>query len=167
MTNVNSLSTSWSDLEYGVMHGLRDWALASDELNRHLSTWMRLPSSDAEALGQIVWAAQAAAPLSPVELARQIGMTSGAVSVLIDRLERAGYATRHREDADRRRVTVRPTSAALDATEQFLGFAGAEVAGAVRETPADELRVVHAFLTRMTAAAAAANARLRESPRGG
>ncbi len=146
------------------MHGLRDWTMASDELNRHLSTWMGLPVSDAEALGQIVWAAQSDSPLSPASLARQIGMTSGAVSVLIDRLERAGYVTRHREGDDRRRVIVRPTAAALAGTERFLDFAGAEIAAAVRETPDDELRVIHAFLRRMVHAAAAANTRLREEP---
>ncbi|PNW10122.1 MarR family winged helix-turn-helix transcriptional regulator [Microbacterium testaceum] len=164
MTSVNALSTSWSDDEVGVMHGLRDWAMASDELNRHLSTWMGLPVSDAEALGQIVWAAQSGSPVSPALLARQMGMTSGAVSVLIDRLERAGYVTRHREGDDRRRVVVRPTATALEGTERFLGFAGAEVAAAVRETPEAELRVIRAFLGRMTQAASAANTRLRDAP---
>ncbi|WP_150953888.1 MarR family winged helix-turn-helix transcriptional regulator [Microbacterium testaceum] len=164
MTALNSLAMSWSDVEVGVMHGLREWAMASDELNRHLSTWMGLPVTDAEALGQVVWAAQSGNPVSPAVLARQIGMTSGAVSVLIDRLERAGYVTRHREGDDRRRVVVRPTATALEGTERFLGFAGAEIATAVRGTPDADLQTIHAFLERMTRAATAANTRLRAEP---
>ncbi|MFJ4159382.1 MarR family winged helix-turn-helix transcriptional regulator [Microbacterium testaceum] len=164
MTALNSLSMSWSDVEVGVMHGLREWAMASDELNRHLSTWMGLPVTDAEALGQVVWAAQSGSPVSPAVLARQIGMTSGAVSVLIDRLERAGYVTRHREGDDRRRVVVRPTATALEGTERFLGFAGAEIAAAVRETPQADLQTIQAFLERMTRAATTANTRLRAEP---
>ena len=139
MAALNSLSMTWSDLEVAVMHRLRDWTMASDELNRHLSAWMGLPVSDAEALGQIVWAAQSGEPVAPAQLARQIGMTSGAVSVLIDRLERAGHVTRRRDDADRRRVTLHPTATALEGMERFLGFAGAEVAAATRETTAEEL----------------------------
>jgi len=75
-----------------------------------------------------------------------------------------GYVTRHREGYDRRRVVVRPTDAALDGTERFLGFAGAEIAAAVRETPDAELRAIRAFLGRMTQAASAANVRLRDAP---
>lgn len=143
------------------MHRLRDWTVASDELNRHLSAWLGLSVTDAEALGQIVWAAQAGRPASPIELARQIGMTSGAVSVLIDRLERAGFVSRHRDDEDRRRVSVHPSSTALEGVSTFLDLAGAEIAAAVRETPAEEVRIVRAFLERMTSASADANARLR------
>ncbi len=135
--------------------------MASDELNRHLSTWLGLSAADAEALGRIVWADRAGHPMSPIELARQIGMTSGAVSVLIDRLERAGFASRHRDEGDRRRVGVRPTPSALEGVSAFLDLAGAEIAAAVRETPAEEVRVVRAFLERMTSASADANARLR------
>jgi DNA-binding MarR family transcriptional regulator len=43
------------------------------------------------------------------ELAREAGLTTGAVTAVIDRLERAGYARRVRDDEDRRRVTVEVT----------------------------------------------------------
>lgn len=144
------------------MHRLRDWTVASEELNRHLSAWLGLSVTDAEALGEIVWAVQTGRPVSPIDLARRIGMTSGAVSVLIDRLERAGYVSRRRDDEDRRRVSVHPSSSALEGVSGFLDLAGAEIAAAVRDTPAEEVRVVRAFLERMTTASADANARLRE-----
>ncbi|HWK68099.1 MAG TPA: MarR family transcriptional regulator [Rhizobiaceae bacterium] len=46
------------------------------------------------------------------ELARHTGLTTGAVTSLIDRLEHAGYVTRERDPHDRRRVYVslRPES---------------------------------------------------------
>ena len=43
------------------------------------------------------------------ELAAEAGLTTGAVTAVIDRLERAGYARRVRDDDDRRRVTVEVT----------------------------------------------------------
>lgn len=167
MDEIDPLTAEWADDEVAVMHGLRDWAVGFDELNRHLSSWMRLPGSDAAALGQIVWAERAGEPLSPARLSRRIGMTSGATTVLIDRLETAGHVERHRESLDRRRVTLRPTDEARAESDRFLAFSGAEIAGALRATTPEEARVVLDFLSRMTAAATAANVRLERHARAG
>jgi DNA-binding MarR family transcriptional regulator len=43
------------------------------------------------------------------ELAAEAGLTTGAVTAVIDRLERAGYARRVRDEEDRRRVKVEVT----------------------------------------------------------
>jgi DNA-binding MarR family transcriptional regulator len=45
------------------------------------------------------------------ELAAEAGLTSGAITGVIDRLERAGYAARVRAEGDRRKVTVGVTPA--------------------------------------------------------
>jgi DNA-binding MarR family transcriptional regulator len=46
------------------------------------------------------------------ELATEMGMSTGAVTALIDRLEKAGYVNRVRDPGDRRRVLVEPTELA-------------------------------------------------------
>jgi DNA-binding MarR family transcriptional regulator len=48
-------------------------------------------------------------PLTAGEIARQIGLTTGAVTAVIDRLEHAGYARRVRDEGDRRKVMVEAT----------------------------------------------------------
>lgn len=45
-------------------------------------------------------------PLSAGQLADLTGLTTGAVTALIDRLEKLGYVRRERDEADRRRVIV-------------------------------------------------------------
>ncbi len=45
-------------------------------------------------------------------LAELAGLTSGAVTAVLDRLERTGYARRQRDEADRRRVLVELTERA-------------------------------------------------------
>jgi DNA-binding MarR family transcriptional regulator len=45
-------------------------------------------------------------------LAEQAGLTTGAMTTVLDRLERAGYARRVRDAADRRRVLVEVTDEA-------------------------------------------------------
>jgi DNA-binding MarR family transcriptional regulator len=62
-----------------------------------------LNASDLECLDLV----QLQGPRTAGELARATGLTSGAITGLIDRLERAGYVTRDGDPADRRRVVVR------------------------------------------------------------
>jgi DNA-binding MarR family transcriptional regulator len=47
--------------------------------------------------------------MSAGELARASGLTTGAITGVIDRLERAGYAQRVADPSDRRRVLIEPT----------------------------------------------------------
>jgi DNA-binding MarR family transcriptional regulator len=52
-------------------------------------------------------------PLSAGALARSTGLSTGSVTALIDRLERAGYVERVADPADRRRVLVRHIAEAV------------------------------------------------------
>jgi DNA-binding MarR family transcriptional regulator len=53
-------------------------------------------------------------PVPAGRLADQMGLTTGAITTVLDRLERAGYARRVRDPSDRRRVLVEPTLDALE-----------------------------------------------------
>ncbi|MBU2668210.1 MarR family transcriptional regulator [Actinoplanes bogorensis] len=167
MAAVDPLTADWSPEQTETMHRLRDWAAGFAELNQHLAGWMDLPASDANALGHIIWAAEEGRPLSPADLSRQIGMTSGATTVLLNRLETAGHVRRSREHADRRRVTLRPEPGARERARAFMAEAGAEIAQVLLNTSPDELRTVATFVSRMTAATAAANKRLGAAARSG
>jgi DNA-binding MarR family transcriptional regulator len=47
-------------------------------------------------------------PTTPGRLAEATGLSTGALTGVVDRLERAGYATRAQDPQDRRRVIVAP-----------------------------------------------------------
>ena len=47
-------------------------------------------------------------PMTAGELAREMGITTGAMTAAIDRLERAGFATRENDPNDRRKVIIKP-----------------------------------------------------------
>ena len=51
-------------------------------------------------------------PMGPTELATSLGVRSASVTVLLDRLERAGHVERVRSTSDRRRVLVATTASA-------------------------------------------------------
>ena len=58
---------------------------------------------------------------SPGALADAVGLTTGSVTTMLDRLEALGFVQRTPDPGDRRRVEVRPTSAAVDAAKRLYG----------------------------------------------
>jgi DNA-binding MarR family transcriptional regulator len=58
-------------------------------------------------------------PVPAGRLAKATGLTSGAITTVVDRLERAGYARRVRDLADRRRVLVEVTPLAGERVSRF------------------------------------------------
>ena len=94
-------------------------------------------------------------------LAEATGLTSGAVTRMIDRLERAGYVRREPDARDRRRVIVRASPDRL--TEVFALYGPIqEGAHAVYEHYTDDqLRLILDFLSRSLEMGASEIARLR------
>ena len=85
--------------------------------------------------------------ISAGELAAQAGLTAGAVTGVIDRLERAGYARRVPDPADRRRVTVEVTPAFYKAADRIWGPMAAEWHSLLaRRFTIEELERIAAFL---------------------
>jgi DNA-binding MarR family transcriptional regulator len=60
-------------------------------------------------------------PVTAGRLAQATGLTTGAMTTALDRLERAGYARRLRDRSDRRRVLVELTSQAQIDAGRFYG----------------------------------------------
>jgi DNA-binding MarR family transcriptional regulator len=60
-------------------------------------------------------------PVAAGELARELHLTTGAITSVIDRLERAGYARRVPDPADRRRVLVEATDRTRELTVELIG----------------------------------------------
>jgi DNA-binding MarR family transcriptional regulator len=95
------------------------------------------------------------------ELAVESGLTTGAVTAVIDRLERVGFARRVRDEHDRRKVKV-------EVTDEFYARAG-EIWGPIAAEwqqmltdgfSVDELGTIVAFLTQVEALAERHAARL-------
>jgi DNA-binding MarR family transcriptional regulator len=78
--------------------------------------------TDVECLGAI-----ASGDVTAGDLARATGLTTGAITGVIDRLEKAGFARRERDRNDRRKVYVRMTAAGRAAGETHYGSLGRAV----------------------------------------
>lgn len=85
-------------------------------------------------------------PLTPGRLREHLGLTSGAVTACLDRLEKAGHIRRSRESADRRVVHVRYEEGAKAAARRYF-MPLAEAAERTRERfDGEELAVALRFL---------------------
>ena len=106
-----------------------------------------LSESDVEALELLIDTGAATAG----KLSDLMGLTTGAVTRVIDRLEQAGYVRRVPDPTDRRRVIVElvpEKMAAVEATMARVGEKGAEEISQYSEA---DLAVINDFLTRMEA----------------
>jgi DNA-binding MarR family transcriptional regulator len=67
-------------------------------------------------------------PITAGDLARATGLTTGAVTGILDRLEKAGLVERFRDTSDRRKVFVRPRLEALQRVGRlYQGLAAASL----------------------------------------
>ena len=88
-----------------------------------------------------------AGPIAPTDLARLMGFTTGGITTVIDRLEKAGYVLRRAAGADRRRIVVEVTEATvIKDQEVFVGLfeTTGRFVGSFKQT---ELAAILRFLT--------------------
>jgi DNA-binding MarR family transcriptional regulator len=88
-------------------------------------------------------------PITAGELARRTGLTTGAITGVIDRLEKAGFARRAKDPGDRRRVIIEPV---VKRMERVIGPLFESMARSAAELCAgystDELAVIRDFTVR-------------------
>ncbi|MFI9404273.1 MarR family winged helix-turn-helix transcriptional regulator [Nocardia sp. NPDC052316] len=91
-------------------------------------------------------------PVTAGTIAEHTGLTSGAVTGLVDRLERAGYAKRVRDPRDRRKVLVElvPNERVDALLSAVFGPFGAEMAALGSRYSPTELRAINDWIRRTT-----------------
>lgn len=109
-----------------VMMELRALSTAQDRLDQYAMHRFGINRTDLRALDLIGQAGE----ISPTALAVALGMSTGATSAVLDRLEAAGYARREPDPAHRRRTLVRQTPRAGELGEEV--FAPV-ISGTLRE----------------------------------
>jgi DNA-binding MarR family transcriptional regulator len=98
-----------------VMKQLRALSTAQDRLDHYAMQRFGINRTDLRALDLI----GQAVVISPTALAVALGMSTGATSAVLDRLEKAGYARREPDPGHRRRTLVRQTPRAEELGEEI------------------------------------------------
>jgi DNA-binding MarR family transcriptional regulator len=85
-------------------------------------------------------------PLTPGRLAELTGLTTGTVTGVIDRLERAGFVHRERDTKDRRKVLVVPEAGAMATLGEHYRQHGEHLDTVLGSRDDAQLRVIADFL---------------------
>jgi DNA-binding MarR family transcriptional regulator len=116
-------------------------------------------SSDLECLGYL-----GAGPMTAGALAEATRLTTGAITGVVDRLERAGFARRERDPNDRRKVLVRLSPGAMARVGPYFAPIDRAMRSALSSYEDHDLALLQDFLTRSRDVAATAMAELRSLP---
>ncbi|WP_350278824.1 MarR family winged helix-turn-helix transcriptional regulator [Kribbella sp. HUAS MG21] len=102
--------------------------------------------TDIEALIRILVATDDQ-PMTAGRLASELGLSTGAVTTLIDRLERDGHVRRVRDTVDRRRVIIHYDQTGLEFAGRFFQPLGVHHTAATADFTPEELAIVKRYLT--------------------
>jgi DNA-binding MarR family transcriptional regulator len=99
------------------------------------------------------------------QLAEQTGLTTGAITGLVDRLEKVGFVRRDRDPSDRRKVVIQPI---LEKMEQEIAplFASMsqQMEGVLSSYSDPELAVIQDFVSRSITVRQEETAKLSTDP---
>jgi DNA-binding MarR family transcriptional regulator len=140
-----------------VMAALPSWVNTISQLNRVIADRMGVTATDLDCLHVL----HKHGPATAAELAREVGLTPGAVSRMIDRLDAAGCIKRTDDPEDRRRVLIEASTEGLARIARYYDGLTARSDEDLAEFTLDELLVVLRFVERSQASATEELARLR------
>jgi len=139
-----------AQLHETVISCLRQFIAGSILYNQQIADRVGLRLTDMQCINAL----DLMGPSTPGELARFTGLTTGGVTVMLDRLEKGGYLKREPNPRDRRSVLVHVNPTKVKKMQTFYGEINHRMAALLDETPERELRSVVNLLSKMNASRA-------------
>jgi DNA-binding MarR family transcriptional regulator len=140
-------SPDHNQLRETVIRCLREFIAGSIIYNQQVADRVGLRLTDVQCINVL----ELMGPSTPGELARCTGLTTGGVTVMLDRLEKAGYIKREPNPRDRRSVLVRLKPTKLKKVHALYEEINQRTAALLDQTPESELRSVVNLLSKMNA----------------
>ena len=128
--------------------------------SQEVAARLGIASTDLECLDHLV----TRGPVAAGALAEITGLTTGAITGVIDRLERAGFARRAPDPDDRRKVLVQATDAVGTGIEPYFAPIERASMAALSSYKERELLLILEFLTRAGEAVRSALVELQKMP---
>jgi DNA-binding MarR family transcriptional regulator len=147
------------ELEAALNAAMRDVSGQGVLYSQAVADRLGMNSTDLECLDHIL-----RGPLTAGRLAELTGLTTGAITGVIDRLERAGLARRERDTNDRRKILVAALPAVSERLEPLFAPMERAATAVLSKYRDDELALLLDFLATARDAALSAMAQLRALP---
>lgn len=145
----------WHDSEadreraVAVLEAIRAYGAAETALQRRSEHAMRLSENDISALRYLLRASERGVSVGPRELGEYLGVQSSSITVLLDRLEKAGHVRRIPSPFDRRALIIVPTIPTDETQRAILGDVREELVEVATTLSEDEANTVVDFLDRL------------------
>ncbi len=143
-----SLSTSnRARLHAEIVRQIRQSIAGSILFNQRVADRFGLLLTDMQCLSIL----ELLGPVTPGKLAEYTGLTTGGVTVMLDRLEKAGLVKREPNPGDRRSLLVRVNPRKLKKISSVYAGISRQVESVLAETSESDLQSVAKFYARMNA----------------
>ncbi len=136
---------------------LQRFGLERDRMRASLANAAGISATDLDALEHL----EADGPLTQRQLGDRLALTSGAITMLVDRLEQAGWVRRGPHPSDRRYVLVELSPDALERAPAGLTAYHARIRTIAGNVPAEHREAICSFLRAAADAAYGATDELR------
>ena len=151
-------SVSSQDKAIAVGAAMRRLTAEIDGLDQRAANRFGINRSDLRCLDVL----RGLGPTTPTTLAGAVGMTTGGLSLALDRLETAGYVTRRPNANDGRSVIIEPTEHLAHVEREIFGPLARGMGEIIARYRDADLEVIRDFLDRVAEAAAGAGRSPRE-----
>ncbi len=121
---------------------VQEFQNATDTVDEAVAELLGLNRTDQRCLGVLF----VRGPLTAGQLADAAALSPGAMTAVLDRLERAGFVRRVREEEDRRRILVEVTPEARRRAEELYGPIAADGFAAMRRVSTEDLAMILDFV---------------------
>ncbi|MEU5964927.1 MarR family transcriptional regulator [Micromonospora parva] len=133
-----------------ITNNLRRYSVDAQQVSHAFANLHGLNPTDLNALLAVMDAELLGDPITPGRLGEQLNLSSGSVTALIDRLERAGHIRRDRDTVDRRKVLLHYAHQGMTLAREFFRPLGERTDAVMDRFSEDELAVVHRFMAEMS-----------------
>jgi DNA-binding MarR family transcriptional regulator len=137
---------------------VEDYQAAVNDFDREMARLLGVSETGLRCLEILI---QHLPEATPRQLADRLGLTTGSVTSLLDRLEGLGYVTRSPHPSDRRKLIVRATEAATGRAWELIGPLIGDGQRLLAGYSAEQLDLITDFLTRARGLQEAHTGRLR------
>jgi DNA-binding MarR family transcriptional regulator len=132
---TNSTKT---DLKKRAMTAVREYGIQLTQFQNAMSEWAGLNATDMECVRFLFLRGIA----SPSELSRHTGLTSGATTAMLDRLEKAGLIERRPNPVDRRGTLIAPAASGAEKVASWFESARKALDELISSYSEEELKII-------------------------
>jgi DNA-binding MarR family transcriptional regulator len=123
---------------------VREFQRAVDQGDDEIARLLNLNRTDLRCLDFLLQRG----PSAPSRLAVELGLTTGSVTAMLDRMERAGYITRTPDPSDRRKVIVQATPEIAEQAMEAMTPLMEDSAKSIAHYSLDDLKLLVDFFTK-------------------